>query len=571
VDAARTGPLATWSTGGPPKRDANALRARGAQYAPRAPDARGPVPLWLSQLIADPSLGLEVVAGRAGVDQRGPIRWAHIADTPDPTPWLEGGEVVLTTGLGVKDSVELQRRLVTSLTDRGVVAIGFGVGVTLDEVPPAMLDACDEHALPLFTVPYEVPFLAVTRRVSHHTFEEHYATLRGALQLHRQVLAAVVAEGGVDGVLATVGRAMPGTALIALDFSGIELARHDPSGLAGELTPDRLWAALPHDRSRASVEVDTRTVTGASVRLGDEVEAVVIAVSEEPLLEHEELLFEQGLTGVSLELARGRSVREARRSRIDELLEEVAAGRSTGPLVERALERLEAPLPQPYRVLAVSAPEGVSHAALCTVIEDALLPLSRPLVGRLDGAVYAVVPDVTTAADQVVDAATRRGWAELVVGRSRAKRATDALRAALREAHVALLLDAEERVRDVEQLGLAGLLAGMRDDLGATDFVTQVLGPVIDHDERSATSLVDTLRAYLAHGCRPGAAADELCIHRHTLAYRLDRIRELTGRDPRSGDHLIEFGLALELLERAPVRTDADGALDGPGRGGGSG
>jgi PucR family transcriptional regulator, purine catabolism regulatory protein len=73
---------------------------------------------------------------------------------------------------------------------------------------------------------------------------------------------------------------------------------------------------------------------------------------------------------------------------------------------------------------------------------------------------------------------------------------------------------------------------------------------VLAQDGTDATPLLDTLRAYLAHGCRPGPAAEELCVHRHTLAYRLDRIRDLTGRDPRSGDHLLEFGLALELHDR---------------------
>jgi PucR family transcriptional regulator, purine catabolism regulatory protein len=126
----------------------------------------------------------------------------------------------------------------------------------------------------------------------------------------------------------------------------------------------------------------------------------------------------------------------------------------------------------------------------------------------------------------------------------------DALGAALREAGVALHLDVAARIRDVEELGLPGLLAGIRDDLGAADFVTQVLGPILQHDERESSRLTDTLRAYLAHGCRPGPAAEELCVHRHTLAYRLDRIRELTGRDPRSGEHLVEYGLALELLGR---------------------
>ncbi len=533
--------LAIWNASGP----------HPGQYDHASSDVSAPVPLWLSQLVDDPSLGLELVAGASGVDRRGPIRWAHIADTPDPTPWLEGGEVVLTTGIGVKDSDDLQRRLVANLTDRDVVAIGFGVGVIVDEVPPAMIAACNEHGMPLFTVPYEVPFLAVTRRVSHHTFEEHYATLRRAVQLHRQVLSAVISDDGVDGVLATVGRAMPDTALVALDFSGMELARHDPSALATDLRADGLWRQLPPDRSRPTVQLDERTLTISCVRLGDEVEAVVIAITRRPLMEHEELLFEQGLTGVSLELARGRSVREARRGRVDELFEEVAAGRASAALVERALERLGAPLPRPFRVLAVGGQNGVGDASLCTVTEDALLAVGRPLVGRLDGTVYAIAPDQDAAADRIIAAGGRRGWNHLHVGRSRPKHDPDALRSALREAHVALLLDDVSPVRDVDQLGLAGLLAGMRDDLGATDFVTQVLGPVIDHDARESTSLVDTLRAYLAHGCRPGPAADELGVHRHTLAYRLERIRDLTGRDPRSGDHLIEFGLAVELHGRA--------------------
>jgi PucR family transcriptional regulator, purine catabolism regulatory protein len=514
------------------------------------------VPLWLSTLLDDPGLGLEVVAGHAGIDVRGPVRWAHISDTPDPTPWLEGGELLLTTGLGVKDSPDLQRRLVSGLAERGVVAVGFGTGVSLPEVPPAMIAAADDHQLPLFTVPYEVPFIAVTRRVAHHTFAEHYATLRSAVDLHRQVLAAVVAEQGVAAVLATVGRAMPGAALLAFDFAGQELARHDPQLLVGDEVSEIWAAAHPESRAGSAVSPSSETVRGlvvtsGPVRLGPDVEAVVVAVTEAPLVEHEELLFEQGLAGVSLELSRGRSVREATRTRVDELLEEVVSGRSTTGSIERALERLGVLPAGPYRVLAIGRPDGFGEARLCSVVEDALLPVGRALVGRLDGTVHALVLDGDGDADRVVAALRSRGWSTPTVGRSRPKRDLEALRAAIREANVALSLDTPAAVRDVDQLGLPGLLAGMRDDLGATDFVTQVLGPVLDHDQRESSHLLVSLRAYLAHGCRPGPAAEELCVHRHTLAYRLDRIRDLTGRDPRSGEHLLEFGLALELHARA--------------------
>jgi PucR family transcriptional regulator, purine catabolism regulatory protein len=512
-------------------------------------EVEAPVPLWLSELLGDPGLGAEVVAGRDGVDRRGPIRWAHISELPDPTPWLEGGELLLTTGLGVKDSPELQRRFVTGVAGRGVVAIGFSMGVSLDAVPLAMLEASEEHGLPLFTMPYEIPFIAVSRRVAHHAFEEHYATLRSAIALHRQVLSTVTTDGGIPGVLATVGRAMPTVALIALDFSGRELARDDSDGLARDLDAAALWEAIPHDRSRASVTLGGRTLLSTAVLLGNHLEAMVVAVSPHPLLEHEELLFEQGVAGVNLELARHRSVRDAQRSRVDELLEEVASGRTTSAMVSRSLTRLGAKPLETYRVLAV-ARSGGDDRALCTLVEDVLVELGPPVVGRLDGIVHAVVPDDGDPADRIVAAGRRRGWPDLRVGRSRAKSELDALRAAVREAGVALNLDDASPVRDVDSLGLPGLLAGMRDDLGASDFVSQVLGPVLVHDAGDDGALIRTLRAYLAHGCRPGPAADELCVHRHTLAYRLDRVRDLTGRDPRSGEHLIEFGLALALLER---------------------
>jgi PucR family transcriptional regulator, purine catabolism regulatory protein len=513
------------------------------------------VPLWLTELLDDPGLGLEVVAGHAGVEARGPVRWAHISDAPDPTPWLEGGELLLTTGLGVKDDPDLQRRLIAALARRGVVAVGFGVGVALDDVPTAMREACDDLDLPLVTVPYEVPFIAVTRRVSHHTFAEHDATLRSAVALHRQVLDAVVGEEGVAGVLATVGRAMPDASLIAFDFTGRELGRSDPTGAIADLGAAKLWVTTVTDGTRSTAEHDGFVVTSRPVRHRDEVEAVVVAVSRRPLVEHEELLFEQGLAGVSLELARTRSVREAHRTRVDELLEEVSAGRATAASTVRALGRLGVQLRGAYRVLAVSRPPGVTPAHLCTVVEDAVVTVGRPVVGRVDGIVHALVPDEAGGADAVAAAAAARGWSGVRVGRSRAKHDVEALAAGLRESRVALQLDAATAVRDVDQLGLPGLLAGMRDDLGTGDFVATVLGPVLDQDGTDATPLLDTLRAYLAHGCRPGPAAEQLCVHRHTLAYRLDRIRDLTGRDPRSGEHLLEFGLALELHDRGTGRV----------------
>lgn len=517
--------------------------------------------LWLHELLDDAALGLELVAGSAGLAERGPVGWAHVSELPEPTPWLEGGEVLLTTGLGVKDDPDLQRRLVAGLDGSGCAGLGFGLGIWLDRVPPALIAEADARRLPLFTVPYAVPFTALTKRVALAVAAEHYAVLRGAVDLHRRVLAEVVGGAGLDGVLRLVAERLPGRACVAFDYYGQVLSRHGPEDVAD---PEIWGAVAPVGRSHPRPETVERDLGGARrfmtagvARLGDEVEAVLVAVGDRSPSDGEVLLFEQGLAGLSLELARGLSVREARRGRVDELLEEVLAGRATGTLLATRLTRLGVDPAAGYHVLCLRRPPGVAERVLCALAEDVLGAEGRPVLGRDAGLVYAIVhPDASAAAERIAVAARSRGWRGLAIGRSRPRREPEGLLGAVREARAAVAADGEGGVRDVTALGLTGLLAGVGDRGGPEAFVAAVLGPVLAHDARESSALADSLRAYLRAGCRPGPAAEQLRVHRHTLAYRLDRIRDLTGRDPRDGAHLTEYGVALELLAHG-VGADA--------------
>lgn len=529
------------------------MPARVPTDVPRLDAAAAPQPMHLDALLADPALGLTLVAGHAGVAARGPIRWATISDLPDPTPWLEGGELLLTTGLGFAgDLTSAPRRLVAALDDRGCTAVGFGIGVVHDRVPEAMLAAADERRLPLFTVPYEVPFIAVTKRVTSHIFADHYATLRAAVDLHRAVLAGVLAGTGISGVLDTVLRRIEGAAAVVFDYYGHVLAARGRRDAREPTAVAALWAELQQhrrDREPFTLARGPDVATGAWLRVGEAVEAAVVLLTPRPLHDHEALLFEQGMAGLTLELARGLSVRQAHRARIGELLDEVVAGRLSSEALRRRLTRLAVAPDAPYAVLC-AADERTSVATLCGILEDVL---PGAAVGEYDGRACAVVQPPGDQAEQVLAAARARGLTELRIGWSGRVEGPDRLGPAVAEAAAAAVAPGPGGIRDIGSLGLAGLLAGVaRNDVAAA-FVRHVLGPVIDHDAREGTALVRTLAAYLRHGCRPGPAAAELCVHRHTLAYRLERIADLTGRDPRNGRHLLEFGVALELAQPPPA------------------
>ncbi|MEY2517272.1 MAG: hypothetical protein QOJ89_4630 [bacterium] len=96
--------------------------------------------LTLDRLLAD--VGLELATGRDAAATS--VRWVHCTELMDPTPWLTGGELLLTTGIQL-DTETRQREYVARLVRHGIAGVGFGVGFAHVAMPPALLAAAREH------------------------------------------------------------------------------------------------------------------------------------------------------------------------------------------------------------------------------------------------------------------------------------------------------------------------------------------------------------------------------------------------------------------------------------------
>jgi PucR family transcriptional regulator, purine catabolism regulatory protein len=89
--------------------------------------------------------------------------------------------------------------------------------------------------------------------------------------------------------------------------------------------------------------------------------------------------------------------------------------------------------------------------------------------------------------------------------------------------------------------------------------LASTLGPLLDPGTRSAGALLDTLATYLGTGASMRATAAAGFAHRHTVAYRLERILELTGHDPRraAGLEQLHLGLKARAVRDALQRSAA--------------
>lgn len=105
---------------------------------------------------------IRLLSGEAGLDRA--VRWAQATELLDPSPYLRGGELILTTGvmLGDDDIAPFVR----ALAQAEVAAIGYGVGVVGPHAPPRLVEEGIRHGIPVFSVPAHVPFVSFTERLA---------------------------------------------------------------------------------------------------------------------------------------------------------------------------------------------------------------------------------------------------------------------------------------------------------------------------------------------------------------------------------------------------------------------
>jgi hypothetical protein len=166
------------------------------------------------------------------------------------------------------------------------------------------------------------------------------------------------------------------------------------------------------------------------------------------------------------------------------------------------------------------------------------------IIGRR---VYALLPGPPEEARALADRLASRG----AVGVSSHYREAGDARVALKEAELLVELGAAAPANHTFRL-LFRLSESDAEELRT--FGEDVIGPIVRHDERHATELLITLRAYLEHNCNMNLTATATYTHRHTVSNRLARVQELTGLDPSESEDREVLGLAVKAHRIVELR-----------------
>jgi purine catabolism regulator len=478
--------------------------------------------LTVRDIVSIPSLGLRVAAGEAGLSND--VRWLHASELADPTPWLEGGELVLATGLGVGKTAAAQADYLRRLANHGLAGLGFGLGFGFDSVPSPLTAEADRVGFPVFTVPYEVPFIAISKAVFTHLASEQLELVTQALEVNERLAEAVTHGRGLQALLGVVAGHL-GCSLALVDESGRLLAeRHAGKHLSFEGALE-----LP-------VVADDEMATLRAVRGGAE------------FGEYDRLVLHHGQTAVAFELAKRHAVSAAELRLAGDLLEDLEQDRLDDREAARRMAAFGLEPDLQYAALVALSGDGVTGERLRGALARELdrrgvryLSTVRP--GRAAFLVVARGEDEALAlARALVDV---EPTARIGVGRPSQGRG---LGRSLLEARAALDA-ASASVASYRDLGSLELLLGLQ-DAALEAYVDRVLGPAVQND-----SLLESLSALLDTGCRWSEAAERLGVHRHTLRYRMERLREQTGRHPDDPEQRMELWLAVKAGQALAARA----------------
>jgi purine catabolism regulator len=505
-------------------------------------------------------LDLELVAGARAAEA--PVRWVHISELEDPTPWLSGGELMLTTGIPLGGAAK-QRAFVKLLADHNLAGLGFGTGFTHDSLPKALVEEAKKRDFPLFEVPYSTPFIAITEKAFARLVNEQYEVLQRGIAVQRRLERLVLEERGLEEIVATIASAVGGTVAI-LGGRGERLAGR---GFRRELSSEAVNAireeALRHTADGHPFVPSHPAVAGRALAHpvispgGGPPQAWVVIVRDSGGLgDFERLILQQAVAVVALELMRRRVARETERRLAGDVLAGALGGRLEPSELRRRLEPFGIGDEAAVLVFDLDDPAAAEATLERALAADACPAVVAPHASGRRELLCAVVDaadrdPVDLAADARKALIKDRGAVRAAASRPAPP---ENLRHSFHEARCALEATAlnnggAPEVASWRDLGAFTLLLSIQDDEALKLYCDSVLGPIEGGDEEYGGELLRSLEAFIEQNGQWEKAARQVYCHRHTLRYRMRKVEELTGRDLSRAHDRIEFWLAIRARE----------------------
>lgn len=482
----------------------------------------------------------KLIAGEKGLDN--PIKWTHIIETNEFDSLLNGGELILTTGMNL--NLETSLETLHKFIEKEVSGICIEIGPHFKKLSPALKKFADENQLPIIVFEKTVKFVDITQKLHAFIINQHYDMLATLNYLNKKFTELSLLPNGILKILKALHDHFHRVVL----FIGIDVKTYYYPPEAKEIGQALQEKMERYSLIHRTIDYDNKTFLISPVHvLGQVWGYLCLEIDKDSQNEFIISVLDGASKSIAQILLRIRTIEERKMNQEDETVQNLLLNK---PYNREELKLIIPSINQdsiPYRVLLIH------HASPLSKNEDEWkeIKVQRALSIRSLCKQHGIYPAVSVRKSEtavicflnVEKTNDQNNFADLIstlfdvsfkyIGISATHTDIAHVSTAYREAKEVIQYNKMNGLDILfyENIGIARLLFQLQDTHLMEKFIDDYIGPLIQYDKEMNTELLKTLEVYLKFNESKKETANRLHIVRQTLYHRLDKIKELLGED----------------------------------------
>lgn len=513
----------------------------------------------------------ELVAGTRGVNR--PLRWVHILERPDFVSFLNGGELILSTGVGFGEDTEKRVTYLQDLITRKAVGLCIELGQHFPMIPDDMMELANHLDFPLVVFHQPVRFVDLTLELHESLINQHMYSLRKLESYSRDIQKLTLHGQGIPKLLQHLHLEVQ-TQVFFMSLDGPSFfAPSMPQTVQNELI--ELFSTL---RQNGTIQDEQNGIVPIAEKkqimyqpitaMGHVLGFLGIVLYEREPNDLLQLTADYTATAMAQILLRRMFAEERAYDEQSRLIDDLLQDRYTDEDYIRSMLGIQGKQVTPRYVavilnllvssLSYEDERGVPFYDLFGIFRSIMSRHGFRVLMRSKGNrlfLFLIeqksTPSLRKQVEKVLkelDKSTKRTLGqevEITFGVSRPSTRYVEAKRYFSEAENILANQHHFTSPFYDDLGIHRLLLTIQDGFVLESFIEDYLGPLLHHDKTYHSQLVHTLRVLLAHQGSKQEAAEQLYIHRQTLYHRMNKISECIGDSFLQPEHRLCLEVAL--------------------------
>mgnify|MGYP001358290151 CR=1 FL=1 len=523
-----------------------------------------------------------LVAGEGGLERE--IKWTHILEQPDIDAFINGGELILTTGSGLKFDHEEGIVHLDKMIDKHAAGVCIELGTHLDSIAPEIIDYANQHDFPIIVFEEIVKFVDITQDLHTEIINFHHKKLAELYRLSDLFNKYSLMPNGILKILKEIYLHLNAPIFFISELS--KSYYYPPKKNCHQSTINDLMEKVGDNKGYISHEIDGKYYTFFPVKgLGNVWGYLCLQIGNEAMDDFSFSLLDRATLAITQIMLRNQTIEERKQNQEEEIVKNMV---SNSEITDGYIYKF---LPPPatnlyYRLFLIDTSENtVDRTESWEEIK-----LQQAIIVRTQFKKYGFFPALAVDKNEiVVIAAFYSQWdmskingrfmdiihelkrvkqpqifegATCKFGFSSIHQDYQQASSSFLEAKDVLFVQKHRLVETCffENIGIYRLLMELYKSNKLKQFVRDYLWDIIEYDKKTKSDLLLTLSMYLKCMGSKQETAKQLFIVRQTLYHRLEKIEELLKMDLMNPVNRQAIEVALSAYEL--IKHDLDPAKD---------